>query len=185
MIPSEKLPRSGFSCLLERSTSESGFSGRTPPLLSFDSRAFHEHELIGAVLLFGMRGDFHALGIRPDFLDDVALLERRQVLAADPMSTRPVVSKPLAGRVAFTPPGERDRWDLRGHETLVGLFSVQTAIAAWQRTPKALFQPRLRARRCRTDCLKAFHASSLYGPWKARQIEKTITRTTTHGATLS
>ena len=46
-------------------------------------------------------------------------------------------------------------------------------------------QPRLRARRWRTNCLKSCHTSSLCGPWKARQIQKTITRTTTQGATSS
>ncbi|MBZ5560594.1 MAG: recombinase family protein [Acidobacteriia bacterium] len=56
----------------------------------------------------------------------------RQVLAADPVNARPIVSSLLIGRVTITPLAERKRWELRGEGTLTGLFSREVFPSRWR-----------------------------------------------------
>jgi len=56
----------------------------------------------------------------------------RRVLADDPTNARPIVSSLLIGRVTFTPLERRDRWQLTGEGTLVGLFRRVFAVTAAQ-----------------------------------------------------
>jgi hypothetical protein len=63
----------------------------------------------------------------------------RRILADDPTNARPIVSSLLKGRVTYTPTLTRNRWIMRGHGTLSGLF--ERAVVALGGTSPTGFEP--------------------------------------------